>query len=401
MKRIGLIAAALLVILLLVTVVLPSPDKRNAPKFVPGKIQPGGNYTAMHYDWSSPRPFVNDKVWIFGSRDGTNRFTYLYDLRERVILGELLNAGAILPNHDGTKLLVLGRNTRGTELKTRLLDFVRWISSGRIAVNDDRIESFWILNLKDNSSKRVGSVKHYAGSSSGWHSSPNLRYGCTIPTPLWEQGFVLFDFQDDSFTWIAVNGNFCGWWDDENVLLRDGDHNFLLYDVEKRRSTQLFSAEMMRQTLEQLNLPSNTTNVISFANWNGREYDFYFVERDYVAKHSFVLKADRTSPKPRLKQVFQSFKFEWGGRFDAKAEQFLYQGESGAPGRGGDGAVYLKDVTYNSIKTLMPPDNKGQYSIPRFYGDEVIYYRNRVLWRIGLDGSNNVPLFPTIDPPRR
>jgi hypothetical protein len=24
---------------------------------------------------------------------------------------------------------------------------------------------------------------------------------------------------------------------------------------------------------------------------------------------------------------------------------------------------------------------------------EVIYYRNRVLWRIGLDGSNNAPLF--------
>lgn len=47
----------------------------------------------------------------------------------------------------------------------------------------------------------------------------------------------------------------------------------------------------------------------------------------------------------------------------------------------------------------MPPDNKGQYAIPRFYGDEVIYYRNRVLWRIGLDGSNNVPVFPSTNLP--
>ena len=74
---------------------------------------------------------------------------------------------------------------------------------------------------------------------------------------------------------------------------------------------------------------------------------------------------------------------------------FVYQGESGAPGSGGNGAVYLRDLSDNSVHTLVPPNNKGQYAIPRFYGDEVIYFRDRVIWRIGLDGSNNVPLFPS------
>lgn len=116
-------------------------------------------------------------------------------------------------------------------------------------------------------------------------------------------------------------------------------------------------------------------------------------------KPTFLLKAERTSPTPTLKLINSEFQFEWGGRLDAQVTHFLYQGESGAPGNGGNGAVYLRDLADNSVRTLVPPDNKGQYSIPRFYRDEVIYYRNRVLWRIGLDGSSNVPLFsPTSSP---
>ncbi len=42
----------------------------------------------------------------------------------------------------------------------------------------------------------------------------------------------------------------------------------------------------------------------------------------------------------------------------------------------------------------MPPDNKGQYSTPAFFGDEVIYFRNRVLWRVQINGSNDTVLPP-------
>ena len=401
MKRVGVFVALGLAILFLLAVLLPSPATRNAPRFVPGRAQPTGNYTATHYDWLNARPFVNDQVWVFGTRDRTNEFSCFYDLRERLILGELFNAGVELANSDGTKLLVIGRDSPTVNFKSRLWKLLQRISGGKIAVNNDRTESFWVLDLKDNSTKRVGAVTQYAGAGSRWCTSPDLRYGCTMPTTELQKAFVLFDFATDTFTRIPCDGHLCAWWDDRNVLLQTGKHDYVLYDVATRQTTILFSAETIRQTLEQLKLPSDPAQVTTFANWNGREYDIYIAENDYEfrAKRCFLLKADRTTPQPTLKLIAPEFKFEWGGHMDASATHFLYQGESGATGAGGNGAVYLRDLSDNSVRTLVPPDNKGQYAIPRFYGDEVIYYRNRVLWRIGLDGSNNVPVFPSTNLP--
>jgi hypothetical protein len=79
---------------------------------------------------------------------------------------------------------------------------------------------------------------------------------------------------------------------------------------------------------------------------------------------------------------------------DNTGTHYLYDGEPGAPGQRGNGGVYLRDLTNHSTFTVVPPDNKGQYAIPRFYGNEVIYFRNRVLHRIRLDGSEDEPLLP-------
>lgn len=396
MKRIGIIIALVLMIALGLALLLPSPtNSRNAPRYVPGKAKPVGNYASTHYDWINRRPFVNDKVWIFGRRTGTN-YHCLYDLRERMILGELHNGGVELVNGDDTKLLIAGFGSQAANLKEKLLNLLERISGGKFKPNLNRTESFWVLNLKDNSSKRLGSVSQYAGTGSRWYTSPELRYGCTSPTTENEAAFVLFDFEKDSFTRIPVGGRIRGWWDDQNILLQSANHDFVLYDVVKQQTNVLFSAERIQQTLEQLNLPRDPAGgVEAFANWNGVAYDFYFTENGYElqGKPTFLLKAEQTSPTPTLKLINSEFQFEWGGHLNAQATRFLYQGESGAPGNGGNGAVYLRDMADNSVRTLVPPDNSGQYSIPRFYRDEVIYYRNRVLWRIGLDGSNNAPLF--------
>jgi hypothetical protein len=398
MKRVGVIVALGLAVLFASALFWPSPgSSRPVPRYVPGRAPPTGNYTATHYDWLNARPFVNDQVWVFGTRDRTNGFSCLYDLRERVILGELFHAGVELVNADGTKLLVIGPDSPAVNLKSRLLKLLNRISGGKVAVNNDRTESFWVLNLPDNSTKRVGAVAQFAGAGSRWYTSPNLRYGGTMPTAEFYKAFVLFDFATDRFTRIPFDGRLCAWWDDQNVLLRASNNDLVLYDVVKLQTTVLFSAETIRQTLEQLKLPSDPAQVATFANWNGRAYDIYLAEKDYElrAKRCFLLKADRTSPQPTLRLISPEFKFEWGGHLDSSATHFLYQGESGGSGSGGNGAVYLRDLSDNSVRTLVPADNQGQYAIPRFYGDEVVYYRNRVLWRIGLDGSNNVPLFPT------
>ncbi|MDB6122978.1 MAG: hypothetical protein JWQ71_1971, partial [Pedosphaera sp.] len=49
----------------------------------------------------------------------------------------------------------------------------------------------------------------------------------------------------------------------------------------------------------------------------------------------------------------------------------------------------------NTERNLVPPDNSGQYALARFCGDSVIYSRNRVLWRIGLNETNAIRLFPS------
>ena len=395
MKRIGFVVIAVLAALFLLAILLPAPAHRRAPKFIPNKTLPVGNYAATHYAWSDLRPFVDDKVWIFGARDRTNRFNCLYDLRERMILGDLQNAGMVLANGDGTRLLVSGVGSPAVTLKEKLLDLLYRVSGGKFKPNVNETESFWVLNIKDNSTKRVGSVSQYAGTGSSWYTSPLLQYGYTRPTTE-SAAFVLFNFADDSFNWIPVGGQIRGWWDEQHVFLRADNADFVLHDVVNRQTTVLFSAETIRETLKRLDLPGDPTNVVAFANWNGKEYDFYFTQKDYdrQAKRCFLLKAERTSP-PTLKLISRDFQFAWGGHLDTQGKHFLYQGETGAPGGGGNGAVYLRDLSDDSISTLVPPNNKGQYAIPRFYGDEVVYFRDRVLWRIGLDGSNNVPLFPS------
>ena len=97
---------------------------------------------------------------------------------------------------------------------------------------------------------------------------------------------------------------------------------------------------------------------------------------------------------PTLKLLYRKFKFEHLGRLDVSATHYLYNGESGSPGRGGNGGVFLRELSDNTSRTIVPPDGSGQYALARFYSNEVIYFHNRLPWRMDLNGSNNVPLWP-------
>ena len=392
-----LVGLIILILALLVGVVLllPGPTAPGSPRFVARNLPASTGVKTTHYDWLMLRPFVNDQVWIFGVRDRTNGFNYLYHLRERLVLGELQNAGVILVSGDGAKLLVSGADAPAANLKAKLLALLSRFSGGKIKINANRTESFWVLNVKDTTTHRVGAVAQFPGTGSRWYTSPSSRYGGTVPTT--EDGtFVLFDFETERLSRISQPGRIRGWWDEQQILLHVNNRDFVLYDVVQQKTNLLFSAAELQQTLQEAQLPDDPANVDAFANWNGREYDFYFAEKDYEfrAKRCYLLKADRSGARPRLKVVSREFQFAWGGTFSTNGALYLFQGESGTVGAGGNGAVYLRDLTDNSERTLVPPDNKGQYAIPRFYGNEVIYFRDRLLWRIGLDGQNNAPLFP-------
>ncbi len=297
----------------------------------------------------------------------TNSHTYLYDLERRVILGELFNAGVPeLCRRDGSRLLCQGHDSPATTLKRRMIEFFRKVLGGKALPAANRTETFWILDVQSNSAVRVGVLSQLPGTGSRWHPSPNFRYGYTVPSGF-SSSFCLCDLESQTFTQIPVPGELQG-----------------------------CTATSISTFLTQVGLTNELADLSAFANWNGHDFDFYFGIKGLInglgKGGSFLLKADRAGPA--LKLLYRNFDFRWGGVLDNTGRHYLYDGEPGAPGQRGNGGVYLRDLTNHSTFTVVPPDNKGQYAIPRFYGNEVIYFRNRVLYRIRLDGSGDEPLLP-------
>jgi hypothetical protein len=277
----------------------------------------------------------------------------------------------------------------GTSLKYNLTTFLEKVSFGRIRLpNTNWVETLWILDLRKNSARKLGEITQAYGFNRTWKPSPNFNRGYLVPINREEgSSFILCDLEKETFMKIKFKGDLQGWWDARNIMIKDPAKNFVLLDVDTGKTNLLFSAGTISAFLSQSGIASDPADVKAFANWNGLAYDFYFsTNRDFDV--SFLLKATRSDPP--LKLLNRNFKFEHVGRLDDDATHYLYCGENISP----NGAVLLRDVASNTVRAIVPPDNSGRYSNPRYYRDEIIYFRNRRLWRINLNGSNNVPLFP-------
>ena len=400
-KRITLFTASLLLVVgAALVVTLPPKADPEAPRFIRGQIQPAAPFTSIHYGWSELVPFAGKKVWLW-TASGTNHHCYWYDLDKRTVIGELLKAGPVFCNADETKLLCQGHDSLETSFKQKLADLGRKIFGGKAPIPKlNRADTYWVLDLRNNSVKRMGELSQIPGTGSTWRPSPGFRYGCNVPSNS-EEGtaFFICDLETGVFRKIRFRGDLQGWWDETRILIRDPGDNFVLLDILSGNTSTLFSAGLWADTLREKNLTNFSGRIRAINNWNGSNYDFYFglQNASYQAGASFLFKANHEVPV--LKLLFPNFKFEHLGRLDASASHYLYGGEPGLPGRGGNGAVLLRDLSNNSVTTLVPPDNRGQYSLPRFYGDEVVYIRNRMLWRMSLTAaSNNAPVLSTIGP---
>jgi hypothetical protein len=211
-----------------------------------------------------------------------------------------------------------------------------------------------------------------------------------MPTTAFGKAISLCDFDRHSLTTISVQGYPAGWWDERSILMNTPTDEFELLDVETGKSRMLFGAADIKADFTRAGLTNAPSDIRSFFNWNGSNYDFYFGPKMIVTGlhgDGYLLKVNRAGPS--LELVDRTFGYRWGGSLDRSATHYLYQGESGTPGHSADGAVYLRGLADGKVSTVVPPDNKGQYSIPRFYGNEVIYFRDRAIHRIGLDGSND------------
>ena len=397
MKRIGIFLGAIFGLLIALIFIAGGRGRSGRePRFVPGAPSSLGTFTSDHYDWLAAVPFKEGKLWAWtAGPGGTNYHTYLYDLERRVIVGELLNAGTPeLWCPANSRILVQGPASPTMSLKLKLLDlFARFRRGGKPL----RTESFWILDLRDNSANRLGEIEQFPGTGSRWACSPNSRYGYTMPTTAGGSWFFLCDLENRTANRVPAPGPPKGWWNDREILVEATPNTFKLLDIVERKVRSLFNPDDISKFLEQLDVTNPPAGLDVFANWNGRDYDFYFGPKGEVdglkGTGAFLLKAERTGPS--LKLVYRDFKSQWGGHLNSDATHYLYQGETGAPGKGGNGAVFLRDLTNDTTRTVVAPDNSGQYAIPRFYNDEVIYFRNRLLHRVALNGSNDAPLLPT------
>ncbi len=172
-KTITVAAFALGLLLLIFLVLLLSTPDPDAPRYVPAASQPVGPFGTVAYPWDVAVPFRDGKVWMWTALNRTNHHFYLYDLDHRVALGELFNAGAVFCNLDQTKLLCAGPASPAASINAKLAAFWNRVSGGKFNVPTNRIETFWILDLRHNSAKRLGDLAQFPGTGSHW--LPALR----------------------------------------------------------------------------------------------------------------------------------------------------------------------------------------------------------------------------------
>ena len=388
-----MVAVSALILLVLHELTLDPTEPRFIPArdhFVPGK------YSWMSYDFLSPSPFEGGKMWV-GVGSSNEYHQFFFEIENRRILGELINAAPVFFNRDQNKLLCVQRALADTNAVRRvLMDLVARFSLSRRRIfhaGEDR-ESFWVIDLKHNSATRLGRAYQWPGAGSSFQPSPEFRHGFNKPTGSFNlPELFICDLEKDGFWKEPVDGNPVGWWDSQSILIKATNDDVVLYDVETRKTSPFLTVHQLRTFFAHAGLTNDPGAANAFFIWNGRENQFYLSDADkrWSVQESYLVKIDR--PDGALKLLDPHFKFEWSDHFDADGAHYLYSGlKSGET----NSAVYLRDTKTGRVRELAPPDpnHLNDFSIPRFYSGEVIYMRGNCLWQIGLDGNNNRRLFP-------
>jgi len=396
MKRTRIIGVVLLLLALAFVLIISWPQTDpNAPRYVRTQDQPVGPFGVVFYNWNLIAPFLDNKVWIFTRLNSTNDHAFLFDLEKRKVLGELFKGAAVLSNHEYTKILCQGEASLGTGIKEKLASLLSRASFRKINIFTNKTEAYWILDLQNNSARRVGLLSQWPGTGSTWIPAPGSRFGYNVPNNH-DMGasFFVCDLQQQSFQKIPFTGELRGWWDEQRMLIKKPTGEWVLYDVVTQNVSTLLNVETISRQLQELGIHDDPASLSTCSIWNGTNYEFRLTAKrglNWYTNGTFMFKIDHSGS---LNLSHQNFVFRWQGAFNAAETYYAYDGEAGAVGTGGNGGVHLLDLRNGTTNTLVPPDNKGQYAIPRFYADSVIYYRDRQIWSVKIDGSENARLFP-------
>jgi hypothetical protein len=104
-----------------------------------------------------------------------------------------------------------------------------------------------------------------------------------------------------------------------------------------------------------------------------------------------------TRPDGDLTLVDKNFTAEWSGRFDPTQPWYAYSGRGA--GTESD-AVYVRDLQNHSERVLVPSLGDRSFSLPNFWGADVVFVRSNRLWQVSVTGGEPEQLFPPPHPAR-
>lgn len=400
MKRIAIfgVLLPLLVLgaaILLIQWLVISPAR---PRYEPAKKRiVAGSYDWINYDYLSPSPFQGGKVWV-EAMSKKQVHVYPFDIEKREILGELFNAWPELMNGDQTRVLCTIRTPAPTNVVSKVAaQIVGSLSVLRnyFSLSDKDRESLWTVDLKRNSARPLGKVYQWNGAGSSLWPSPDFSHAFDKPTGSFNTpDFFIANLDKNTFRRERVDGWPCGWWDNERILWKATNNDFVLCDIVSWKLSALVSQQQLATFLRQAGLTNAASSAHPFFTWNGKENEFYLTDGNsrWSAVKSYLIRIERSDGK--LKLMDPKFKFEWSDHFDAIEKHYLYSGRDRGNRTSG---VYLRDLATGNMRELVPENatHTNDFSMPQFYGDKVIYEHDKALWIIAADGSGNQRLFPS------
>lgn len=278
MKRTIIIGSFVLVAVAVLALILFGTDSK-APRFVPA---PAGfkvpSHSHIQYPFLLPNPFEGGLVWIDAWNKDDNH-SYLYDLEQKKVLGELVNGWPVFGNRDQSKVLLRDHLPSG---KMRILGLLERITGGKFKLaNRHRKESFVVLDRKENKARPVGRLYQLQGSSSRWFPSPTYRYGFTSPTVSRGKAVAVCDLDKASMREIKIAGYFIGWWNETNIFYISDSHDLAIHDVESDETSTLITSTELEHFLQQ-HAPDaglSASSIEPFMMWEDDQYQFYLTEK--------------------------------------------------------------------------------------------------------------------------
>jgi len=400
MKKVAIAIAVLVALFLGVLFIWLGPDTEG-PKYIPGEVRVPANYDYLGYEFMTPNPFHGGKMWV-SIRVRTNHYhVFLYDLEQQKVLGELKHANPVFMNREQTRVLCSTREPAPAGLLTKFAQLLYKITFRRIglaspAPGQGQTERFWLVELRSGSASPFGSLPQFAGAGSSFVPSPDFRFGYNKPSGYVQQpSFAVCDLDHTTFKVVALDGQPQGWWDNQHMVVKTPDHSFMLFDAVTGTTNGLLSAAQVQSFLEESGVREVKNSSISlFRVWTGSSNQFYLTDahQRWLAKESFLAKL--SSPGPGLEMVAPEFKFEWSDHLDSSGSYYVFSGrESGQA----SAAVFVREVRTGDTRTLVPDNGEKRFSLPNFYGTDIIYVRSNRLWRVDVNGSGHTQLFPPVE----